>query len=92
MVEIRDLQVGMLVKVVDEWLPNYVCDETPDMDQYLGEIVTIRHIGSLGRTVKIEGCEEWWFNKYCFDHIVEEEIEPPNMGDILSLFGGGVNG
>ena len=83
MVEISNLKIGTRVKVIDEWLPDYICDEVDEMDNFLGQEVVVSYIGSLGETVQIEGCG-YWFNKYCFDYIIDdsEEIDPPDMGGI----------
>ena len=92
MVEISEMQIGTRAKVVDRWLPDGVCYEVSDMDRWLGKIVTVRRIHDT--YVEIEESPSWAFNKNCFDYIIDdsEEIEPPDMGGILSLLGGGICG
>lgn len=92
MVEIKDLEVGMKVKIVDQW--NAHTCQNPDgrMDRWLGQIVTVAEL--VGGAVFIEedeagGSIHWLWNKHCIDHIVQCEdlpdIDHSSNADIASF-------
>lgn len=100
MVPIEMLSPGMRVKIVDEW--NDGCRQNPSglMDKYLGQIVTV--LDTYGpRLIRIEedagdyggqGGGHWCWNEYCFEYIVEDEIqgdfEASSKDEILSFIFG----
>lgn len=91
MVEISDLQVGMRVKVVDEWPLDHYCYAVDDMNRFLGHIVTIREKEPFDVYAMIEEDDcHWAWNKWCFDYIVgdETEVVPPDMSGIFVMLGG----
>lgn len=87
MVDVKGLLPGMRVKVVDEWGED--CYPTPDMTELLGQIVTIREICAPDHGIVHveEDFGKWYWNKNCFDYIVDEfpDIEPANDDEVLSL-------
>ena len=97
MVEIEDLEVGMKVKIVDQW--NAHTCQNPDgrMDRWLGQIVTVAEVqlGSNGdgyifiEEDKLEDYGHWYWNKHCIDYIVQcEDLtdnDPSSKADIASF-------
>ena len=77
MVEIKKLYPGMRVKIVDQWNENTRENSNGRMDKYLGQIVTIKEVGFSYALIEEDDRGNglhWHFNKWCFDHIVYEEL------------------
>lgn len=77
MVEIGKLSPGMRVKVVDQWNENTHENHSGRMDKYLGKVVTIKATSRLAAYIEEDdrgNGRRWCFNKWCFDHIVYEEL------------------
>lgn len=94
MVRIRDIVVGDRVKIVSEW-DDYTGENSDgEMDQWLGQIMTVREIRG-NRLKMVEDREElfgdgWFWNAHCIDYVVpsedEHEITAPSDDMIFGLF------
>lgn len=89
MVNMRDINAGDIVKIVDAWDPEGRCRENGAgrMDHWLGQIMTVRRVcGDSCSMVEDEGEYHgtgWIWNSYCIDHIVEDDlVSADDMPDI----------
>ena len=95
MVAIEELEIGMKVMIVDEWVDGCYENDVGDMDCWLGQEMTVR---ALHHGVYIEDnyfiAEEdhgrWAWYMPTIAYIVDDERASfAPVSDITSLYGGG---
>lgn len=94
MVDINELNVGDIVKIVDKWTAG--CNQNYDglMDHWLGKTMTVRAVGTAFVEMEEDHDEchgdGWAWNRPCIEYVVSRansfEPEPLDDEQVLSLF------
>lgn len=96
MVSIRELSIGMRVKIVNEWDDDCGQNGEGRMDHWLGQIMTVRETYSDSVMMQEDSGEGilghgWYWNAHCIDYIVPDEpfdCDMPDFSELSVWFGG----